>query len=154
MKPINKIFKDNFRVIVPVLSGFGRSKGINSCDSIESIVKTILSFLEKKDIKNFNLLGHSMGRMIAQEIAKIIRQKILKLICYGTSSRGNIPGRFETIDQSIKKLRINGLKNTALRIAKTWFIEGEKAKYFYLCEEAGKQTSIEAADNGLVAMKN
>ena len=95
-----------------------------------------------------------MGRMIAQEIAKIIRQKILKLICYGTSSRGNIPGRFETIDQSRKKLKINGLKNTALRIAKTWFIEGEKAKYFYLCEEAGKQTSIEAADNGLVAMKN
>ena len=29
----------------------------------------------------------------------------------------------------------------------------EKEKYFYLCEEAGKQTSIEAADNGLVAMK-
>ena len=36
---------------------------------------------------------------------------------------------------------------------KTWFIEGEKAKYFYLCEQAGKQTSMEAADNGLAAMK-
>ena len=91
-----------------------------------------------------------MGRMIAQEIAKITGQKILKLICYGTGSRGNIPGRFETIDQSRKKLRINGLKNTALRIAKTWFMEGEKAKYFI----SGKQTSREAADNGLVAMKN
>ena len=29
-----------------------------------------------------------------------------------------------------------------------------KSKYFYLCENAGKQTSIEAADNGLIAMKN
>ena len=46
------------------------------------------------------------------------------------------------------------MKDTAYRIAKTWFIEEEKAKYFYLCEEAGKQTSISAADNGLVAMKN
>ena len=95
-----------------------------------------------------------MGGMIVQEMAKLAGEKILKLICYGTGPRGNIPGRFETIDQSRKKLKINGLKNTALRIAKTWFIEEEKAKYFYLCEEAGKQTSIEAADNGLVAMKN
>ena len=95
-----------------------------------------------------------MGGMIVQEIAKIAGDKILKLICYGTGPRGDIPGRFETIDQSRKKLKINGLKNTAYRIAKTWFIEEEKAKYFYLCEEAGKQTSISAADNGLIAMKN
>tara|TARA_B110000459_G_C16303184_1_gene355851 strand:- start:87 stop:656 length:570 start_codon:yes stop_codon:yes gene_type:complete len=117
------------------------------------MAKAILSFLEKKEIKNFNLLGHSMGGMIVQEMAKIAGEKILKLICYGTGPRGKIPGRFETIDQSRKKLKINGLKNTAHRIAKTWFIEEEKAKYFYLCEEAGKQTSIEAADNGLIAMK-
>ena len=87
-------------------------------------------------------------------MAKISSEKISKLICYGTGSRGSIPGRFETIDQSRKNLKINGLKNTAYRIAKTWFIEEEKAKYFYLCEEAGKQISLEAANNGLIAMKN
>ena len=92
--------------------------------------------------------------MIAQKIVRIASEKILKLICYGTGPRGNIPGRFETIDQSREKLKINGLKSTAHRIAKTWFIEGENAKYFYLCDEAGEQTSIEAADNGLIAMKN
>ena len=32
--------------------------------------------------------------------------------------------------------------------------EEDKSKYFYLCEEVGKQTSLEAADNALVAMKN
>jgi pimeloyl-ACP methyl ester carboxylesterase len=152
--PQIKFFKDDFRVIAPALPGFGKSSTINSCDSIECMAKAILNLLEKKQIKNFNLLGHSMGGMIVQEIAKIAGEKILKLICYGTSPRGNIPGRFETIDQSRKKLKINGLKDTAYRIAKTWFIEEEKAKYFYLCEEAGKKTSIEAADNGLVAMKN
>tara|TARA_B110000027_G_scaffold10823_1_gene9519 strand:- start:35 stop:793 length:759 start_codon:yes stop_codon:yes gene_type:complete len=152
--PQIKFFKDNFRVIAPALPGFGKSNTINSCDSIECMAKAILDLLKKKEIKNFNLLGHSMGGMIVQEIAKIAGEKILKLICYGTGPRGNIPGRFETIDQSRKKLKINGLKDTAHRIAKTWFIEEEKAKYFYLCEQAGKQTSIETADNGLVAMKN
>tara|TARA_B100000780_G_scaffold265106_1_gene220272 strand:+ start:31 stop:786 length:756 start_codon:yes stop_codon:yes gene_type:complete len=152
--PQIKFFKNNFRVIAPSLPGFGNSSTISSCDSIESMAYAILSFLEHKKIKNFNLLGHSMGGMIVQEMARIAGDKILKLICYGTGPRGNIPGRFETIDQSRTKLKINGLKNTALRIAKTWFIEEEKAKYFYLCEEAGRQTSIESADNSLVAMKN
>ena len=152
--PQINFFKDNFRVIVPALPGFGKSRDIRSCDTIECMAKSILNFLENKQIKNFNLLGHSMGGMIVQEMAKIAGDKILKLVCYGTGPRGNIPGRFETIDQSRKKLKINGLKDTAYRIAKTWFIEEEKAKYFYLCEDAGKQTSIEATDNGLVAMKN
>jgi len=152
--PQIKFFKKNFRVIAPDLPGFGNSSNISSCNSIESMAKVILNLLKKKKIENFNLLGHSMGGMIVQEMAKIAGEKILKLICYGTGPRGNIPGRFETIDQSRKELKINGLKDTAYRIAKTWFIEGEKAKYFYLCEEAGKQTTLESADNGLVAMKN
>ena len=153
-EPQINFFKDNFRVIAPALPGFGNSSAINSCNSIECMAKTILSLLEKKEIKNFNLLGHSMGGMIVQEMTKLAGDKILKLICYGTGPIGNIPGRFETIDQSREKLKINGLNDTAYRIAKTWFIEEDKAKYFYLCNEAGKKTSIEAADNGLVAMKN
>ena len=121
--PQIEFFKDDFRVIAPALPGFGKSSAINSCDSIECMAKAILILLEKKEIKNFNLLGHSMGGMIVQEIAKIAGEKILKLICYGTGPRGNIPGRFETIDQSREKLKINGLDVTAHRIAKTWFIE-------------------------------
>jgi len=152
--PQIKFFKDNFRVIAPALPGFGKSNTIDSSDSIEFMAKAILNLLEKKEIKNFNLLGHSMGGMIVQEMTKLAGEKILKLICYGTGPRGNIPGRFETIDQSREKLKINGLKDTTNRIAKTWFIDEEKAKYFYLCDEAGEQTSIEAADNALVAMKN
>jgi len=152
--PQIKFFKDNFRVIVPALPGFGKSNTIDSCNTIECMARAILRLLDKKKIKNFNLLGHSMGGMIVQEITKIAGEKILKLICYGTGPKGNIPGRFETIDQSRKKLKIDGLEVTANRIAKTWFVKEEKAKYFYLCDEAGKQTSIEATDNGLIAMKN
>jgi len=153
-RPQLNFFKDNFRVIAPALPGFGSSSAVNSCDSIECMAKTILNLLDKKKIKKFNLLGHSMGGMIVQEMVKLADEKILKLICYGTGPRGNIPGRFETIDVSREKLKTNGLSKTAYRIAKTWFVEEDKSKYFYLCEEAGKQTSLEAADNALVAMKN
>ena len=99
-EPQINFFKDNFRVIAPALPGFGNSKAINSCNSIECMAKTILSLLEKKEIKKFNLLGHSMGGMIVQEMTRLASDKILKLICYGTGPIGNIPGRFETIDES------------------------------------------------------
>ena len=153
-KPQINHLKDKFRILSPALPGFGKSNKIKSCNSIECMAKSILNILNKKKIEKFHLLGHSMGGMIVQEIAKLAGEKILKLICYGTGPRGNMPGRFETIDQSRQKLKIDGLDNTAYQIAKTWFIEEDRAKYFYLCKNASKQTSIEAADNGLVAMKN
>ena len=95
-----------------------------------------------------------MGGMIVQEMTKIAGEKITKLICYATSPIGNIPGRFETMDESREKLKNEGLEKTANRIAKTWFVEGDKAKYFYLCSNANKATSLKAVDNALIAMKN
>ena len=152
-KPQINYFNKNYRVLAIALPGFGKSGKIKSCNTIECMAKIIVNSLKIKKIKRFNLLGHSMGGMVAQEMVKLVGDQIIKFVCYGTGPRGNMPGRFETIDQSRKKLKINGLESTVHRIAKTWFIEGEKAKYFYLCEQAGKQTSMEAADNGLAAMK-
>ena len=105
--PQIKHFKENFRVLSPALPGFGKSNKLQSCDSIKCMAESILNALEKKKIKKFNLLGHSMGGMIVQEIAKLAAKKIINLICYGTGPRGNIPGRFETIDESRKKLKTN-----------------------------------------------
>ena len=75
-------FKKNFRVLAPALPGFGKSNKVNSCNSIEGMAKSILTSLEKKKIERFYLLGHSMGGMIVQEMAKLAGEKILKLICY------------------------------------------------------------------------
>lgn len=95
-----------------------------------------------------------MGGMIAQEIEKISGEQISKLICYSTGPKGNIPGRFESINETRKKLKNVGLEKTVNRIAKTWFVEEDLAKYFYLCSNAGKTSSIKAAENALIAMKS
>jgi len=148
-----KYFSKFYRVLAPAIPGFGESSNIKSYNSINEMAKIILISLESKGIKKFNLLGHSMGGMIAQEIIKIDEKKINKLICYSTGSLGNMPGRFETIDKSIENLKIVGLKKTANKISKTWFLEGEKAKYYYLCDNAIKHTTQKAAENSLLAMK-
>tara|TARA_E500000331_G_scaffold336397_1_gene363480 strand:+ start:1950 stop:2711 length:762 start_codon:yes stop_codon:yes gene_type:complete len=147
-------FKKNYRVITPDLPGFGKSNKVISCNNIVSMAKTVIDSLKKKKIEKFYLLGHSMGGMIAQEIAKMKQKNIIKLICYGTGPIGEMPGRFESMEASREKLKKNGLELTAHRIAKTWFVKEENAKYFYLCSEAGKAVNLKAADNALLAMKS
>ena len=152
--PQKEFLSKYFRVISPALPGFGESSKIKSLESINDMAKTVLELLIKKNIDKFNLMGHSMGGMIVQEMTKISGEKINKLICYSTGPIGDIPDRFESIDLSRKKLKQDGIEKTANRISKKWFIEGDKAKYFYLCDNANKATSEEAADNALLALKN
>ena len=153
-EPQIDFFKDYFRVITPDLPGYGKSNKAKLHNSIQSIANLLLDCLEEKKIDKFHLLGHSMGGMIVQEMAKKDRDKISKLVCYSTGPRGEMPGRFETIDQSRENLKKKGLEITAKNIAKTWFIKGEDAKYFDICIESGKQTSTKAADDALIAFKN
>ena len=153
-KPQIDFFKDHFRIITPDLPGFGKSNKAKSHNSIQSIANLLINCLEEKKIHKFHLLGHSMGGMIVQEMAKKVGDKISKLVCYSTGPRGEMPGRFETVDESRENLQKSGLETMARNIAKTWFIKGENAKYFDVCIEIGKQTSMDAVDNSLVAFKN
>ena len=67
----------------------------------------LLDCLEEKKIDKFYLLGHSMGGMIVQEMAKKDGGKISKLVCYSTGPMGEMPGRFETVDQSRENIKKN-----------------------------------------------
>ena len=144
----------HFRVITPALPGFGESYKAQSLNSINAIAKFVFKCLDEKKITEFHLMGHSMGGMIVQEMVKTSGDRIKKLICFATGSIGDIPGRFETIDTTRERLKKDGLKETVNRVPKKWFVEGNKAKYYYLCEHAVKNISLQSADNALIAMKN
>ena len=115
-EPQINFFKNNFRVITPDLPGFGKSNKIKSFDNIQAIANLLLETIEFKKIHKFHLLGHSMGGMIVQEMAKKSGDKISKLVCYSTGPRGEMPGRFETVDQSRENLKKNGLEIMARNI--------------------------------------
>ena len=153
-KPQIDFFKDHFRVITPDLPGFGKSNKAKLHNNIQSISNFLSDCLEEKKINKFHLLGHSMGGMIVQEMAKRYGNKISKLVCYSTWPRGEMPGRFETVDETRENFKKKGLEIMAKNIAKTWFVEEDNAKYFNICIQAGKQASIEAVDSSLIAFKN
>ena len=143
-----------FRVISPALPGFGESSDAQSLDSIDDMAKFVIKIIDEKKIDNFNLLGHSMGGMIVQEIAKLAGDRINKLICFATGSIGEIPGRFEPIDETRKRLKVEGADISFSRVPKKWFVKGDKDKNYYLCSNAVQNVSSETADNALKAMKN
>ena len=147
-------FKKNYRIISPALPGFGESYKAQSLSSINDMAKFVINIIEQKNINKFHLIGHSMGGMIVQEIAKIAGDKVDKLICFATSSIGEIPGRFETMDESILRLENEGIKKFIDRIPAKWFVKGHGDKEYYLCEKAAKNVSEETANNALNAMKN
>ena len=147
-------FSKYCRVIAPALPGFGESHNAKSLNSINDMAKNIIEILNQKKINRFNLIGHSMGGMIVQEITKIIGHRVNKLICFATGSIGDIPGRFETMDETREKLKKDGTKISFSRVPPKWFVKGNKDKNYFLCENAVKNVSLETADNALLAMKN
>ena len=147
-------FSKYCRVIAPAIPGFGESHNAKSLNSINDMAKNIIEILNQKKINRFNLIGHSMGGMIVQEITKIIGHRVNKLICFATGSIGDIPGRFESMDETREKLKKDGAKISFSRVPPKWFVNGNKDKNYFLCENAVINVSLEAADNALLAMKN
>ena len=145
-----EFFSKYFRVIAPALPGFGESYKVKSLDSINAMAKIIFDCIAEKKINQFHLLGHSMGGMIVQEMVKISSKSINKLICFGTGSIGDIPGRFESLDKSIERLKEEGIDETVKRIPPKWFVKGNLAENYYLCENAVKQTTEKTALNALI----
>ena len=66
----------------------GRSNKVKSYSSIQSISNFLLECIKEKKIDKFHLLGHSMGGMIVQEMAKKKGDRISKLVCYSTGHIG------------------------------------------------------------------
>ena len=148
-----KYLKNYFRIISPALPGFGESHKAKSLNSINSMAKFVLKCVDSKNINKFNLIGHSMGGMIAQEIIKISDKRVNRSILFATGPIGEIPGRFESLDNSISRLKHEGIKKSVKRIPQKWFVKGKSAKYFYYCKKSVTNISKTTAINALFAMK-
>lgn len=141
------------RVIAPCLPGFGDSAEMEPPQSIGEFARQILHFLATKNIARFVLLGHSMGGMIAQEMTKQAPEKIIALVLYATGAQGNIPGRFESMAESRRRVIAEGAHDAAARLPAKWLtMEKHSAHYSFAAEIAGKAKHA-AHVAGLTAME-
>ena len=111
------------------LPGFADNAALEAPNTINGFAEQVLDELSKQNIEHFQLLGHSMGGMIVQEMAALAPDRIERLILYGTASTGNLPGRFETFQTSRERVQADGVSVSAKRISATWFQEYEFPYY-------------------------
>jgi len=137
--------KDNFELIMPSLAGYGESSKMTAPSTIRENATQVFELLDYLKIDTFNLLGHSMGGMIVQEMAVLSPERINKLICFGTGSIGVLPNRFETITESRRKIKEIGLSETRINIAKTWFVDHLAGDGYKLCLDEGTKATTQAA---------
>lgn len=141
-------------VITVDLPGFGENAFLEAPSSISAFARWVIDRLSADGIDCFDLLGHSMGGMIAQEIAISAPERVERLILYGTGATGVLPGRFETIEVSKRRAQVDGPRDTARRIAATWFLQNEDAPAFAECAAIAERSELQAIVAGLDAMQS
>ncbi|MEM9579425.1 MAG: alpha/beta fold hydrolase [Pseudomonadota bacterium] len=139
-------------VVALDLPGFGQNAHLEALGSIESYADWVLDALSARGIERFYLVGHSMGGMVAQEMAARSAGRIARLVLYGTGAQGVLPGRFETIQTSKERAQADGAVATARRIAATWFLERENADAYEGCAQIAERSGMQAILSGLDAM--
>jgi 2-hydroxy-6-oxonona-2,4-dienedioate hydrolase len=135
----------SFDVIAPDLPGFAGSAHLTAPDGIEGLARALVELLDHLGVGRFGLVGHSMGGMVAGQLALDHPDRVERLVLYGTASSGRLPGRFETFEESVRRLEQDGIAATAERIAATWFLHGQESSFYRLCVDAGRGASLEAA---------
>ena len=143
---------ENFEVIALDLPGFGARRCEPAVDSVNAYVNDLLNRLAILDIDRFHLCGHSLGGMIAQELALIAPDRIDRLILYATGPDGSMPGRFESFAQSIAQIEKQGADVTIRRTTASWFLKGESDPSYPAALSLAQQASSEAIMMGYNAM--
>ncbi len=146
-------FSDSRDVIALDLPGFGLNNQLPVINTIDGFADWVIAELDRRDVQDFDLLGHSMGGMIVQEVARKVPQRVRKLVLYATGAKGVLPGRFETIEESKMRAQSDGAQATARRIAATWFLHRENAPAYANCAQIAERASLAAILAGLDAMQ-
>lgn len=136
------------------LPGFGLNARLPPIDRIEDFAAWALTELSGRGIERFDLLGHSMGGMVVQEMIRKAPSRVHRLVLYATGANGNLPGRFEPIETSIERARNEGAKATARRISATWFLERDAAQTYETCAQVAQKAGMDAILAGLAAMRD
>lgn len=141
-----------FDCIALDLPGFGKNAQAKALNSIADFADWALGELSNRGVQHFNLVGHSMGGMVAQEMIAHAPERVDRLVLYGTGAAGVLPGRFETIATSKDRAQAEGSIATARRISATWFLHNDQAPAYEECAQIAQLCGIEAILGGLDAM--
>ena len=144
---------DAREIITPDLPGFGANNAAVAPNTINGFAEYVLAELDSQGVKQFDLLGHSMGGMIAQEMVALAPQRVQRLVLYGTAAAGDLPGRFESFATSRQRALEEGVDAFADRVSATWFLDYQQAPGYPECAALARRLSAQALQAALTALE-
>jgi pimeloyl-ACP methyl ester carboxylesterase len=80
LTPVLELLGKHFEVIAPLHPGYGRSTGEEHLDSVLDSALYQFDLLEELGLERVPVLGHSMGGMIAAEMATLCSHRMTRLL--------------------------------------------------------------------------
>ncbi len=143
-EPLTEYLARNFSVTTVDLPGFAGSYDVDVPPTVEELSQMVADTIQYSGLDRYSILGHSLGAMIALDISLQRPDFLEKMVLYGGCPDGHLPGRFETTEESVEKIRAEGVEAVAAEIAAQWFQRGKDDPMYPLAKAAGG-TSNEAA---------
>ena len=150
-RPVVDSLGKHHRVITVDLPGFGDSSHLAAVNSVAAMATAVRETLAAHGCDKYHLLGHSMGGMVALQLALSLPAQVTSLIVYASNSSGNLPDRFESFTESKRRMREN-FSLSKRRICATWFVEGEDNQHFDILEQCATVVTLATAEKAIAAM--
>lgn len=136
---------DTRDVIAPDWPGFGRGAAARPLRGLPGYAQALLALADELGIESFDVLGHSFSGFVAQQLLCDAPARIGRAVLYGAGLRVDSAARFESIGQTLARLREDGPRATARRVLATWFRDGERHPAYAACLEDGQSMTAAGA---------
>ena len=139
--PLTERLARRFSVTTIDLPGFAGSYDVAVPATVEELSHMVIDTIQSSGLISCSILGHSLGAMIALEISLQRRELLEKMVLYGGCPDGYLPGRFESTEESVEKIRSEGIDTVAADIAAQWFRHGKQDPMYPLAKAAGSKSN-------------
>jgi len=144
-EPLAEHLGRHFSVMTIDLPGFAGSYDVPVPSTVAELSQMVVETIQSAGVEKCSILGHSLGAWIALEISLQQPALLEKMVLYGGSPDGYCPERFETYENSIERIRSEGVAAFAADLASQWFHRGKRDPMYPLAREAGGKSNEESA---------
>lgn len=138
-------------MIAPDFPGYGKSCAEPPVSSIEGIANRVIELADSLGVQQFAVVGHSMGGFIAQQLMCKWPHRITRAVLYGTALKIDPAKRFESSEQTIARLKSEGVSKAVDYVTATWFTKGRDDPAYEFCRRAADAMTLEAGIAAFVA---
>jgi 2-hydroxy-6-oxonona-2,4-dienedioate hydrolase len=152
-KSLMAFLSDEFEVIALDLPGFARSADVSVPNNVSEYGSAVLTFLESLGLESFNILGHSLGGAIAQQMAIEYPNRIDRLVAYATKPALLDEDRFESFEKTMERVLTSDIDDVVRAQAANWLEAGTDTPNFALCLDASQGVTSKSAAACLQAIR-